>query len=102
MIHTPEKPVVCSGKDPNAHAHKESVRTQWHEPKPSIKAQAGFAASWQPQAGPGIRGISNIIIPEKKEQAQAGKILYNRKGKEVGELVLLGHAAGPTPPQLDP
>jgi len=27
---------------------------------------------------------------------------YYRKGKEVGELVVTGQAAGPTPQQLDP
>lgn len=92
-IHTP-KPILQAISAPAkikiTHTHKDSVRTQWHKLKPSINSQAGFPAS----LGQGL--VFQVSATSLKEVRQGTEnrhrlVKYFRKGKKMGELVLVGH-----------
>lgn len=56
--------------------------------------QLPSSISSKPRAGPRIPGISNIIKGGEAERTDRHRLVkYLRKGKKMGELVLVGHTS---------
>lgn len=105
LIHTP-KPNLQAISAPakikmRAHTHidthKDSVRTRWHKPKPSINSQARFPASLG--QGPAFQVSATSLKEARQGRENRHRLVkYFRKGKKMG----VGLSGTHTPQQLDP